>query len=294
MQERTKVRPKPAGGPKDSAAQAPAAESSALTEVVDVKAEYLPMRIDREPSVVLQEATKAAKALQDVIQGKKHKVMFGGEQYLELEDWQTLGRFYGLSSRITGDKYIAYGEVNGFEANADVIRTDGAVVSSATAMCLNDEKNWKGKPLFQLRSMAQSRAAAKAFRLCLSWVAVLAGYRGTPAEEMDGVAKTVEEVVSEGDTNAGSSGSMGGRDEDGTTAHSSSKSITLTGDQLTMLKSLGGSLSEPWLNDRYGRELVQVGGFLPVRDKLLGLHREQCGESCKHWTQAVQALGGDE
>lgn len=39
-------------------------------------------------------------------------------------------------------------------------------------------------PNFQLRSMAQTRAGAKAMRNALSWVVVLAGYRPTPAEEM--------------------------------------------------------------------------------------------------------------
>jgi hypothetical protein len=42
-------------------------------------------------------------------------------------------------------------------------------------------------PLYQLASMAQTRANAKVLRNVLSWVAVLAGYKPTPAEEMDGV-----------------------------------------------------------------------------------------------------------
>jgi hypothetical protein len=40
-------------------------------------------------------------------------------------------------------------------------------------------------PLFQLASMAQTRANAKALRNCLAWVVVLAGYRATPAEELN-------------------------------------------------------------------------------------------------------------
>src|SRR6185437_14382005 len=59
------------------------------------------------------------------------------------------------------------------------------VISSAEAMCLNDEPNWKSKPMFQLKSMAQTRACAKALRNVLAWVVVLAGYAPTPAEEMD-------------------------------------------------------------------------------------------------------------
>lgn len=240
------------------------------------------MRIERAPDVVLREAHKAAAALQDVIAGKKHKVMFGGEQYLELEDWQTLARFYGLSVKGTGDRYISYGDIVGFEATAEVIRTDGAVVSAASAMCMADEKNWKGKPLFQLRSMAQTRAAAKAFRLCLSWVAVLAGFRGTPAEEMDGLAKTVEEVVPSDDEHE--SEDQGGRME---TGGRPGPAIVLTPEQKTMLTMLGNTLPEPWSPNRYGRELQRLGAFQPVRDLLWGLHKEQCGGTCEHVSEAI-------
>lgn len=105
------------------------------------------------------------------------------------------------------------------------VRT-GAEIGRAESMCLNDEDNWgevpvydwvddldangkkqwvpakdgkkgyykghreqkgtKPKPLFQLRSMAQTRAEAKALRGVFSWVVVLAGYKPTPAEEMTG------------------------------------------------------------------------------------------------------------
>lgn len=41
-------------------------------------------------------------------------------------------------------------------------------------------------PLFQLRSMAQTRACAKALRNVFAWVVVLAGYKPTVAEELTG------------------------------------------------------------------------------------------------------------
>jgi len=47
-------------------------------------------------------------------------------------------------------------------------------------------------PLFQLRSMAQTRACAKALRNVLAWVVVLAGYRPSVAEEMTGDEDTEE------------------------------------------------------------------------------------------------------
>lgn len=146
----------------------------------------LDLSVNRDPSVVLQEAQRAATALKDVI-SKKHKpVVFNGEQYLEFEDWQTVGRFYGVCAKVIETRLIEIGSVIGFEARAVAIKAStGEEISAADAMCLNDEKNWASKPLFQLRSMAQTRACGKALRNVLAWVVVLAGYRPTPAEEME-------------------------------------------------------------------------------------------------------------
>ncbi|MBT9169041.1 MAG: hypothetical protein DDT19_02393 [Syntrophomonadaceae bacterium] len=140
--------------------------------------------VARPPEVVLAEAQRAAKALASIISKKKKPVLINGEQFLEFEDWQTVGRFYGVTAKIVSTEYIRYGEVEGFQARAVAIRADGMEISAAEAMCLSDEDNWRSKPLFQLRSMAQTRACAKALRNVLAWVVVLAGYKPTPAEEM--------------------------------------------------------------------------------------------------------------
>ena len=156
--------------------------------IVDPPAD-LSMR--RAPELVLEEAKRAAKCLQDVISRKARPVRFNGEQYLEFEDWQTVARFYGITAKVVSTSSIDFGDVRGFEARAVAINTNtGEEVSAADSMCLNDEPNWRSKPLFQLRSMAQTRACAKALRNVLSWVVVLAGYRPTPAEEMDGAFQT--------------------------------------------------------------------------------------------------------
>lgn len=163
-------------------------ESSAL--IVPPQAHSL--AIQRAPDVVLEEATRAAKALAQVIEGKPKKVTFNGKTYLQFEDWQTLGRFYGVTAVARSTKFVEFGSdessIQGFEAQADALLVStGQIISSAEALCLDDESNWSGKPLFQLKSMAQTRACAKALRNVLAWVVVLAGYAPTPAEEMDGV-----------------------------------------------------------------------------------------------------------
>jgi hypothetical protein len=149
------------------------------------------LAINRAPDLVLDEARKAAVALTNVIEGKKKKVVFNGNTYLQFEDWQTLGRFYGVTALCVSTKFVEYGEgdekAKGFEAKADALLVGtNQVISSAEALCLNDEKNWSTKPLFQLKSMAQTRACAKVLRNVLAWVVVLAGYSPTPAEEMTG------------------------------------------------------------------------------------------------------------
>jgi hypothetical protein len=137
------------------------------------------------PEIILSEAQKAAQALTEVIKSKPKPVIIRGEQYLEFEDWQTVGRFYGLVPKVTETQYIQIGKAEGFSAKAVVVRTkDGMEISGAEAMCLNDEPNWKDKPMFMLKSMAQTRACAKALRNVLAWVVVLAGYKPTPAEEI--------------------------------------------------------------------------------------------------------------
>jgi hypothetical protein len=161
----------------------------------------------RQPAAVLAEATSAANALAEVIKKKQKPVVFNGEQYLEFEDWQTCGKFYGLTAKVSWTRPIEIGGALGFEAGADVIdNRTGQVVSSAEAMCLNDEDKWSKRtkyeynpetkrrekvgevavPLFQLRSMAQTRACAKALRNVLAWVVVLAGFRPNVAEELTG------------------------------------------------------------------------------------------------------------
>lgn len=162
----------------------------------------------RDPEQVLEEAMRAAKALKRVIDGKDKPVKFNGETYLEFEDWQTCARFFGITAKVASTALIEMPDgTRGYEAHAVAIYVPtGQEVSAADAMCLNDEDKWRVRskyewrdgpdgrekvkvgeepvPMFQLRSMAQTRACAKALRNCVSWVVVLAGYRPTPAEEM--------------------------------------------------------------------------------------------------------------
>ena len=195
------------------------------TEIVKMEQAFCELSLSRKPAEVIEEARQAAVALKAVIDGKKDKVMFNGETYLENDDWILCGRFFGVTARIVSDNYVEYGAVKGFEATAEAfLVSEGKVIGRANAMCLNDEENWgqrpkyewvkeldkdgkeiwlkskEGKPypkgnrkltgyvpvpLFQLRSMSQTRAISKVLSTIFKWVVVLAGYKPTPAEEVD-------------------------------------------------------------------------------------------------------------
>lgn len=103
----------------------------------------------REPTAVLAEASKAASALMQVMNGKKDKVMMGTEQYIEHEDWLTIGHFYGVTAKLEHDEFVQYGDAEGWEATAILIARDGRELGRATAMCLNDEEKWSTRPKFE-------------------------------------------------------------------------------------------------------------------------------------------------
>lgn len=167
------------------------------------------LQVQRSTEEVMREATLIAKQLMRMVDQTKAFAVFGGQKYLELEAWQTVGQCYKLAGRIKEDRWIQYGAATGWEATAELVHLpSGNVISTATSMCMDDEENWSSRPKyewtgpqdarvrtkvgeervpeFQRRSMAQTRATAKAYRLALGWIPKLAGYAPVAAEEMSG------------------------------------------------------------------------------------------------------------
>ena len=165
-------------------------EAEIVSENEAIVSQPAQFALQRAPEIVLQEASIAAKALRNVIESKPNKVVIEGKTFLTFEDWQTVARFYGMTVAARATNYVERGRACGYECHAEVIlAANGQVIGAAQAECLDDEKKWRDKPMFQLRSMAQTRAQAKALRSVLAWVVVMAGYAATPAEEMDSNAK---------------------------------------------------------------------------------------------------------
>lgn len=139
------------------------------------------------PTEEMKYGADAAGKLLEVVRKAGLAKKFGGEkEHLYYEAWQTVGKFYGASAKTKVDPIIVHG-IEGAKASAELVDPDGCVVGGAEAYCMRDEANWRNKPWFQLASMAQTRAGSKAFRNKFAFVASLAGFATTPAEEMDSI-----------------------------------------------------------------------------------------------------------
>jgi len=142
----------------------------------------------RSPQEMVTRGSEIARALADVINDRKLYTVIQGKKFVQVEGWVTLLGMLGVTpveisvvekERETGEEY---------EARVELFRTsDGARIGGASATCGRDERSWKDRPRYAVRSMAITRATSKAARLAFSWIIKLAGYEGTPAEEMQGL-----------------------------------------------------------------------------------------------------------
>lgn len=152
-------------------------------EVVEKPAELFPTK---NPTEVVKIAKNIADAVSDIVEKQKLYDVIKDKKYVRCEGWTTMGAMLGLFPQIVevreekiddkgNKKYIAVCEVR---------TLDGRLVSRAESECSSLEKKKIGQEDYALRSMAETRAVSKAFRICLSWVMTLAGYEPTPAEEV--------------------------------------------------------------------------------------------------------------
>lgn len=139
-----------------------------------------------DPKQALEMARQLVAATDSLIRSRRSDfiAVIGGREYPKADWWTAMGQPLGLSPVVVWVKRAEGFASETWEARVEVRNRDGAVVSSGQAVCSRDEPNWKRRDSYALYSMAQTRATAKAYRLPLSFLAVLSGLAPTPAEEM--------------------------------------------------------------------------------------------------------------
>ena len=180
-------------------------EEETVTEVAVVDqqqnsqlADYELLNPDLPMSVKVGVATNVANCLSDLIksQGLVKKGLNKKDpeaEYVLVEGWEVLGTMLGIVpvteivEPICNDK----GKVRGYKARAYLYRNPvmehGEIVSGTLIATTEASATVEGfqKDTAGMMSMAQTRALGKCYRMALSWIMKMAGYEGTPAEEMN-------------------------------------------------------------------------------------------------------------
>ena len=139
-----------------------------------------------DPVAIVERVSAVATPLADFIKARGMTTRISGREYVMAEGWSFMGAMLGVSPVATrvSELRSTDGDLVGFEAHVELRMRDGSLVGGAVAECSRSEKSWRDRDDFALKSMAQTRATGKAYRLAFGFVMKAAGYEATPAEEM--------------------------------------------------------------------------------------------------------------
>jgi hypothetical protein len=149
-----------------------------------------PLPAYENPADVVRRSGQWATALMEAVEDRRMYADMSGKKYLEVEAWQLVGMF--ANAHTVPQNPVALekdGEIIGYECTAIVFQ-HGTIVSQGTMSCGLDAFPCRGKAGSEKNkaamSAAQTWAISKALRNKFSFVAKLAGFEGTTADEMRG------------------------------------------------------------------------------------------------------------
>jgi len=142
------------------------------------------------PADVVRRSGQWATALMEAVEDRKMYADMSGKKYLEVEAWQLVGMFANAHAVPQNPIPLEKdGEITGYECTA-IVYQHGTIVSQGTMTCGLDAFPCRGKQGSEKNkaamSAAQTWAISKALRNKFSFVAKLAGFEGTTADEMRG------------------------------------------------------------------------------------------------------------
>ena len=160
--------------------------------------------LEADADLVVNRGIAWSRALLKVMEDQKLYADVSGKKYPEVEAWQMLLAFSGLSpitkrvSPLYGDDGIVYA----YEAEVELITNSGQVVGGGVASCGMDSFSTRGRSGYDkdraAQSTAQTWAVSKAARNKFSFVMKMAGYEATPADEMRGASGPTPTAQSRG------------------------------------------------------------------------------------------------
>ena len=166
-------------------------------EIIDEPTDLVPINeqagrdITLSPKEVLSAAKEQADALMEMVTQKHLSTRMGKSEHLHAEAWITIAAFNNIVAKTkwVHPEHDQDGAITGYEAEVELLHyptgeiRGGAIMSCGLDAfpCQSKRGTEKDKAA---KSAAQTWAAAKAIRMTLSYVPVLAGYSPVPYEEM--------------------------------------------------------------------------------------------------------------
>lgn len=143
-----------------------------------------------EPAAIAARVGEMAEALAAFVDNRGMTQVISGRKYVVAEGWSYMGAMLGVHARTVRSVPMrdAEGIIQGYEAEVQLITRDGAVVGGAWAECSRTERDWgwhptgrngqalQARPDAALRSMAQTRATNKAYRMTFGFIMKAAGF----------------------------------------------------------------------------------------------------------------------
>lgn len=137
----------------------------------------------------VKDITSMSVVLKDHIVKHKLYTSISNKNYVHVEGWTFAGGLLGLLPIVKEVQDLSKtGEIK-YMATVEIMRGE-QVVGRGFAVCSNKENKKKSFDEYAVLSMAQTRAIGKAYRNLIGYVMKLAGYEGTPSEEMTKVGET--------------------------------------------------------------------------------------------------------
>lgn len=144
-----------------------------------------------DPATAVAYARQVSAAILGVLEERSGFVTIQGRKHFTIEGWQTLAAMTGHTAEVEWSRIIPGIEVergavtlHAWEARAVVRDQSGRVVATGESMASPDEGAPWARNDFSIRSMAQTRATSRALAARMRYIVTLAGFAGTPAEEM--------------------------------------------------------------------------------------------------------------
>ena len=155
-----------------------------------------------DPEQAFVEAQRIVSVVAQRCTGPGYLVNIRGKQYPKIEWWTTVSASLGLFPQVLFAQRLDREDEIAYEAKVAVYRQN-QIVASGEAMCSSKEERWSHADEYAIKSMAITRASGKAYRIPLSFLAVMAGLEATPAEEIpvaepttNGDAATAPQIAS--------------------------------------------------------------------------------------------------